>query len=215
MTAPPVCFLKGTSIRTPSGDRAVEAVEIGDLVTTRSGAAKPIKWIGRQRYTSWLRRWPMMVCPVLIKRNAFGFDVPARDLFVSPGHAFLIGGVLVTARLLVNGKTIVSVRPGGTTIEYFNIELDAHDVIFAEGAPAETYFDCGNRETFDNFGEYYRVYGDAPVKPDWCAPHIAEEGRIEWPATATANGLRSTEHAGAVLARIRGRLAARALMLMG
>jgi hypothetical protein len=215
MTAPPVCFLKGTSIRTPSGDRAVEAVEIGDLVTTRSGAAKPIKWIGRQRYTSWLRRWPVMVCPVLIKRNALGFDVPARDLFVSPGHAFLIDGVLVTARLLVNGKTIVSVRPSGTTIEYFNIELDAHDVIFAEGAPAETYFDCGNRETFDNFGEYYRVYGDAPVKPDWCAPHIAEEGRIEWPATAFANGLRSTEHAGAVLARIRGRLAARALMLMG
>jgi hypothetical protein len=212
---PVACFLKGTSIRTPSGDRAVETLEIGHLVTTRSGAAKPIKWIGRQRYTTWLRRWPVTVCPVLIKRGALGFETPARDLFVSPGHAFLIEGVLVTARLLANGKTIVSVRPSGTTIEYFNIELEAHDVIFAEGAPAETYFDCGNREMFDNFGEYYRLYGDAPVKPDWCAPHIAEEWRIEWPAVATANGLSRSEDAGIVLARIRGRLAARALMLTG
>src|SRR5262245_42647662 len=215
MTAAPVCFLKGTAIRTPSGDCAVETLAIGDLVTTHSGTAKPIKWIGRQRYASWLRRWPVMVCPVLIKRNALGSEAPARDLFVSPGHAFLIDGVLVTARLLVNGRTIVSVRPSGATIEYLNIELDAHDVILAEGAPAETYFDCGNRETFDNFGEYYRLYGNAPVKADWCAPHIAEEWRIEWPSIAGANGLPRTEHAGAVLARIRGRLIARALMLMG
>jgi hypothetical protein len=156
-----------------------------------------------------------MVCPVLIKRSALGFESPGRDLFVSPGHAFLIDGVLVTARLLVNGRTILSVRPSATTIKYFNIELNAHDVIFAEGAPAETYFDCGNRETFDNFGEYYRLYGDAPVKPDWYAPHIAEEWRIEWPAAAAANDLRRTEDAGTVLARIRGRLVARALMLMG
>jgi hypothetical protein len=215
MTVQLVCFLGGTSIRTPSGDRPVETLEIGDLVTTRSGAAKPIKWIGRQRYTTWLRRWPTMACPVLIKRGALGFETPGRDLFVSPGHAFLIDGVLVTARLLVNGKTIISVKPSGTTIEYFNIELDVHDIIFAEGAAAETYFDCGNRETFDNFGEYYRLYGDAPVIPDWCAPHIAEEWRIEWPSIAKANDLPRTQHAGTVLAGIRGRLAARALMLTG
>src|SRR5260370_772764 len=100
MTA--ACFLKGTAIRTPLGDHAVETLEIGDFVTTCWGAGKPIKGVGRQGYSSWLRRWPVTVCPVLIKRSALCLEAPGRDLFVSPGHAFLIDSVLVTARLLVN-----------------------------------------------------------------------------------------------------------------
>ncbi len=215
MVLPVVCFQKGTSIRTPSGDRAVEHLAIGDLVVTHSGEAKPVKWVGRQRYTSWLRRWPGTVRPVLVKRGALGPDTPRRDLFVSPGHAFLIDGVLVTARLLVNGRSIVSVKPSAATIEYFNVELEAHDVIFAEGAAAETYFDCGNRESFDNFAEFYRLYGETPVRPDWYAPHIAEEWRIEWPSTAKAGALSRSSHAGVVLAAIRAKLRDRAATRVG
>jgi len=60
-------------------------------------------------------------------------------------------------------------------LEYFHIELDAHDVIFAEGAPAETYVDCDNRGMFQNGADYALLYpGDEPPHWQFCAP------RLEW-----------------------------------
>ena len=44
-------------------------------------------------------------------------------------------------------------------IDYFHIELETHEVIFAEGAPAETLLVTADREDFANFVEYERLYG--------------------------------------------------------
>ena len=38
------------------------------------------------------------------------------------------------------------------SIEYFHVELDRHDVLFAEGLAAESYLDTGNRGLFANGG---------------------------------------------------------------
>jgi hypothetical protein len=94
---------------------------------------------------------------------------------------------------LVNGATIrqeVAVNP----LEYFHIELETHDVIFAEGAPAETFVDCDNRFMFHNAGEFAALYPqDAPEPWRFCVPRI-EPGSAE-------------------LAEIREKLLARAAML--
>ena len=45
-----------------------------------------------------------------------------------------------------------------STLEYYHIELDTHEVIYAEGALVESY-DGWNRENFSNFVQYERLYG--------------------------------------------------------
>src|SRR6476619_298862 len=47
---PNSCFLKGTKISTPSGDRLVQELQIGDEVQTLAGR-KTIKWIGYNKFT--------------------------------------------------------------------------------------------------------------------------------------------------------------------
>ena len=45
-------------------------------------------------------------------------------------------------------------------LEYFHIELVSHDVIWAEGAASETYFDDRNRGMFHNAAEYWAACPD-------------------------------------------------------
>jgi hypothetical protein len=88
---------------------------------------------------------------VRIAAHAFGKSRPARDLFVSPAHAIavdVLGDVLIPACRLINGTTITQVDV--ETITYWHVELDSHDILLAEGLPAESYLDCGNRRFFAN-----------------------------------------------------------------
>lgn len=143
------CVLRGTHVLTPRGEIKVEELAIGDLVDTIDGTAKPIKWIGRRSHGS----DSTDMLPVKIARSALGHLVPHTDLFVSPLHALYIDGILVPARNLVNGRSIVHCSPAEfDTVDYFHIELDGHDVMFTEGAPTETLLADGNRE-FDNWNE--------------------------------------------------------------
>ena len=43
-----VCFLSGTLIATPDGERKVETLEAGDMVLAASGCPVPVNWLGRQ-----------------------------------------------------------------------------------------------------------------------------------------------------------------------
>jgi hypothetical protein len=47
-----------------------------------------------------------------------------------------------------------------SAIEYYHIDLGTHEVIYAERASVDSYFDDGsNRESFSNFVQYERLYG--------------------------------------------------------
>jgi hypothetical protein len=83
---------------------------------------------------------------VRVAAGAFGAGLPARDLVVSPDHALWIGGALVPARALAGRRGIQT--EAVSKIRYYHIETAMHDVILADGLPAETYLDIGNRAAF-------------------------------------------------------------------
>ena len=153
------CYLRGTAIRTPGGEREISELQIGDLVITHSGQPKPIKWIGRRRLQRNDGDWPAEVMPVKLLPSALDDAIPHRELFLSPCHAIYIDGQLIPAGALINGHTIVVPRTLPEVLEYFHIELFEPDVIYAEGAPTETFQPFENRRTFDNRQEYEDLYG--------------------------------------------------------
>src|SRR5262245_55583450 len=159
MTPPLICFLRGTRVRTPKGESCVEDLRIRDLVETLRGPL-PIKWVGRQLFKRASERWHPSVLPVRISRCALDDGIPHGDLYLSPGHRLYLDSVLIDAKSLMNGRSIVQEMPNGRdVIEYYNLELEQHEVIFAEGAAAETFQLLNGREHFDNFIEYERLYG--------------------------------------------------------
>jgi hypothetical protein len=83
---------------------------------------------------------------------------------------------LVEAGNLVNGTTIT--RSDAWEIdelEYLNIKLASHDVIYAEGAPCETLIEVD--ESAANFAEYLRQYGPPKTEQARCAPAFGYGGR--------------------------------------
>ncbi len=171
------CFARGTLIRTAAGEVPVEALKIGGRVATLSGKMRRIKWIGRRSYDGRFIRGNREVLPILIRQDALGDGVPARDLRVSPHHALYLDGVLVPAAALINGVSIAQCQEV-ERVDYFHLELAGHDVIFAEGAATETYVDCDNRGMFHNSEEFVALYPKAkPRRWDFCAPRV-EEGEV-------------------------------------
>jgi Hint domain len=139
----PSCFLKGTKVQTITGERAVEDLAVGDLLPTHVNRVQPVQWICRYQFrrSDASRPWTRAL-PVRVARSALADDVPHADLYVSQLHGILVDGVLVRAGSLVNGKTIALHDPGDVSeLEYYHIKLQSHDVIYAEGAPCETFSD--------------------------------------------------------------------------
>jgi hypothetical protein len=165
-TAP--CFCAGTRILTETGLRPVETLAAGEHVVTAAGERAEIVWVGQRRVDLRRHKQPALVRPVRIRAGAFADGVPVRDLLVSPDHAIFDteAGVLVPARYLVNGATVVE-EMDGAFAHYFHVELAAHAILLAEGLPAESYLDTGNRDQFAG--------GPAPaLHPDFAPRSWAE-----------------------------------------
>jgi Hint domain len=166
-------------IRTDKGEVAIECLHVGDLVVTECGESRPIRWLGFRRIECAGYRDPSQVWPVLIRKGAVSEDRPSGDLWVSPGHCLRVGDVLIQAEKLVNGVTIT--REQVSQVEYWHVELDRHDIVVAEGTPAESYLDTGNRQAFYNGGAFVESHPDFKPKywRDTCLPLVTEGAELE------------------------------------
>jgi hypothetical protein len=182
-TVPPPhhCLLKGTKISTPSGDRLVQELQIGDEVRTLAGP-KSIKWIGYNKFTKEEGRvWQDSVMPIRVARFAINDYAPHCDLYLSPHHCIFFNEALIPAIYLINETSIAQRTPSDmSAIEYYHIDLDTHEVIYAEGALVESFLDedGSSRENFSNFAQYARIYGvEHQSKMPPFAPILKYRGR--------------------------------------
>ncbi len=192
-----VCFARGTHIRTPNGERRVETLREGELVLVADAGearAKRVRWVGQRRLDLAAHARPELAAPIWFRAGALGEGLPMRDLLVSPDHALLIEGRLVRAKLLINGMSIVQER-GLAAVSYHHVELDDHAILLAEGVPAESYLDTGNRGFFANSGLPLVLHPDlmaeVPEAPS-CAPHACSVAEVEPIWRALADRARAT-----------------------
>ncbi|WP_161861162.1 Hint domain-containing protein [Algicella marina] len=129
---------RGTEIATERGPVAVEDLKVGERIVTFRGL-KPLRRLTCSRFVPGREENPVL----LRSGSALG---NSRDLYVSPAqwlrvqdwHAqalFGAGEVLVSARDLVNGRTISEVSVA--VITYYHLNFDAQEMVQAEGCWCE------------------------------------------------------------------------------
>ncbi len=130
---------------------------------TQRGAARRIVWIGIGRVLA-TRGQRSAATPVIVRKGALAENVPHRDLRVTKGHAFHIDGVLIPVEFLVNHRSILW-DDRAQEVALYHIELGSHDVLLANGAPAESYRDDGNRWLFQNANSGWNLPPQTPCAP--------------------------------------------------
>ncbi len=163
VTLSPPCFAAGTVIATPEGNVPVERLSVGDRVLTLNGDVREIIWIGTGKVLA-TRGRRNEATPVIVRKGALGDNVPHRDLRVTKGHSLFLDRVLIPVEFMINHRSILwDDRAQEVTI--YHIELVTHDVLLANGAPAESYRDDGNRWLFHNSNPGWTLPPQAPCAP--------------------------------------------------
>jgi hypothetical protein len=140
------CFARGTLVRTRQGYRPIETLAAGDEVAVRFQGFAPIKALVSHTLNSISSNWDgnQSNLPVLVRRGALGENSPSADLCVTALHPVYVDGFLMKIGDLVNGTSIVSEAVNGRdTLDFFNIELEDHDILDVQGASFESLYRAG------------------------------------------------------------------------
>ena len=146
----PVCFVAGTMILTDDGEVAVETLKQGDLVMTMDHGLQPVRWIGVQKMSGVALAAANNRRPVRIKAGALGYGMPKRDLMVSQQHRMLVRSI-VAQRMFGENEVLIAAKhlelldgvdiiKDADAVTYVHFLCDAHEVVFANGAPSETFY---------------------------------------------------------------------------
>ncbi|WP_428671975.1 Hint domain-containing protein [Reyranella sp.] len=140
------CFARGTFVRTRVAYRPIETLTVGDEVAVWFGGFAPIKAMVGHTLTRTAGQWDGNPdnLPVVIRRGALGESLPTSDLCVTASHPVYVDGFLMKAGDLVNGSSIhVKAADGQGSLDFFNIELERHDILDVQGASFESLYRVG------------------------------------------------------------------------
>lgn len=142
-------FVSGT--RLMCGNRSfvpVENLKPGDTLFTRDNGMQTIRWIGKRTL-----RAEGQFAPVTIAANSLGAHATVR---LSPTHRLLtvhrssteLGAPshqLVAARNLIDGINVT--QSTGGFVDYHQVVLDNHEILFAEGVAVESQMPLSTFDT--------------------------------------------------------------------
>ncbi len=135
-----VSFARGTLITLPDGRQCpIEDLRPSDPVLTREHGPQPLRWLGHATL-----RAVGAFAPIVITAGTLG---NLGDLIVSPHHRMFLyqrqrraglqtSELLVQAKHLCDGENVFQ-REGGF-VDYYSLVFDRHEIIYAEGVPAES-----------------------------------------------------------------------------
>ncbi len=135
-----ISFARGTMITLANGSQcAIESLKLGDRILTRDHGPQALRWVGNATL-----RAVGAFAPVVISAGVMG---NGGDLIVSQQHRLFLyqrnraagvptAEVLVQAKYLIDNEDIF-LREGGF-VDYFSLVFDQHEIIYAEGVPAES-----------------------------------------------------------------------------
>lgn len=135
------CYTRGTEIDTPHGVVPVENLRVGDYVVTADHGHQRVRWTGHRTVAG-----NRDLAPIRLETGRVG---NTRPLEVSPCHGIILGScqtellfarreVLARAGHLIDGIEVTRVRV--PEVQYFHLLFDRHEIIFANGAPTESFF---------------------------------------------------------------------------
>jgi hypothetical protein len=145
----------------------VEKLKIGDRVLTAHNGPRAVTWIGNRKVLA-TRCRRSAATPVIVRKGALADNVPNADLRMTKAHSLYIDDVLIPVEFVVNHRTILW-DDRAQEVEIYHVEVDSHDVLLANGAPAESYRDHGNRWLFQNANAGWHLPPQDPYAPraDW------------------------------------------------
>lgn len=143
-----VCFGPETRIETPTGPRRIEDLKPGDEVLTLDNGPQTLLWIGKRDVA--LDGGRDAQTPILFPRDTLAPGFPNRDLILSPQHRVMVssdknddvtGGdkVFAPARALAKRPGVRRMN-GRKSITYYSLMTERHEVLFANGVPAESFY---------------------------------------------------------------------------
>ena len=142
------CFTPGTLIMTPSGERPVEELEVGDRVITRDNGVQKICWVGDKMIGAQSLRDNPKLQPVVVRKDVFGEGLPNHDLVLSPSHKLWLESevaslylgereVLVATKHMVNGRSVHHIA--APEVRYIHFMFERHELVLSNRIWTESF----------------------------------------------------------------------------